>query len=262
MLFKVSNYYRNFLNEQSEKWSVLYNEITQFTDSKSLLNQAEVIRILNEQLDNKSTIVHAAGSIPGDIHKLWKAKDNQDYHSEYGYSCMGYEIAGALGVKMACPDREVYAFLGDGSYLMLNHELITAIQEGLKITVVLNDNKGYQCIHDLQKSCGGKSFGNEFKYRKNGRLEGESLEVNFVENAKSLGAKTFSCNSKDELISALKEAKNIEESCFIYIPVDKDYKIPGYSWWDVPPNEVSTLKSVQQARKNIEQNLLDQKFLY
>ena len=138
----------------------------------------------------RSVIVHAAGGLPGDLHKLWRSRGDGDYHSEYGYSCMGYEIAGALGVKMARPDREVYAVVGDGSYLMLNHEIVTSVQEGRKITVVLLDNHGYQCIHNLQRSCGSAGFGNEFRHRDagTGRLTGENVTVDFVANARSLGA--------------------------------------------------------------------------
>ncbi len=133
--------------------------------------------------------MHAAGGLPGDLHKLWRSRGDGDYHSEYGYSCMGYEIAGALGVKMARPDREVYAVLGDGSYLMLNHEIVTSLQEGHKITVVLLDNHGYQCIHNLQRSCGSGGFGNEFRHRDpgSGRLTGENVTVDFVANADEPG---------------------------------------------------------------------------
>ena len=124
-----------------------------------------------------------------------------DYHSEYGYSCMGYEIAGALGVKLAAPERDVYAFLGDGSYLMLHTEIVTAVQEGVKLTIVLNDNHGYGCIHDLQRGSGGKSFGNEFRARlvQTNRLEGKRLPVDFAKNAESLGAKAFRAETLAEL---------------------------------------------------------------
>ena len=175
----------------------------------SLLHQAEVIRILNDACGPRSVIVHAAGGLPGDLHKLWRSRGDGDYHSEYGYSCMGYEIAGALGVKMARPDREVYAVLGDGSYLMLNHEIVTSLQEGRKITVVLLDNHGYQCIHNLQRSCGSGGFGNEFRQRDpgTGRLTGENVTVDFVANATSLGARAFAAGTEEELVRALDQAR-------------------------------------------------------
>ena len=143
--------------------------------------------------------MHAAGGLPGDLHKLWRSRGDGDYHSEYGYSCMGYEIAGALGVKMARPDREVYAVLGDGSYLMLNHEIVTSLQEGHKITVVLLDNHGYQCIHNLQRSCGSGGFGNEFRQRDagTGRLTGENVTVDFVANARAWARRAFAAASED-----------------------------------------------------------------
>ena len=153
-------------------WRAMVRPARPSSDGK--LYQSQVIRVLNEFCDSGSTVVHAAGGIPGDIHRLWRGKSETDYHSEYGYSCMGYEIAGALGVKLADPGREVYAFLGDGSYLMLNHELVTAAQEGLKITVVLNDNHGFGCIHNLQRACGGRSFGNEFRHRSGARRQLEA----------------------------------------------------------------------------------------
>ena len=152
-----------------------------------LLYQSEVIRVLNEFTDGQSTVVHAAGGIPGDMHKLWRGKSTTDCHSEYGYSCMGYEIAGALGVKLADPSREVYALVGDGSYLMLSQEIVTAVQEHLKITVVLTDNHGFGCIHGLQLASGGRSFGNEFRMRRGRRLEGRPVPVDYAANAQSWG---------------------------------------------------------------------------
>jgi len=216
-----------------------------------LLYQSQVIRVLNEFCDADSTVVHAAGGIPGDIHKLWRGKSDTDYHSEYGYSCMGYEIAGALGVKLAAPEREVYAFLGDGSYLMLNHEIVTAVQEGVKLTVVLNDNHGYGCIHSLQRACGGRSFGNEFRFRqgRGGRLEGDPLPVDFVGNARSLGAVVFTAGDEASLRQALTEARRSPRTCLIYIPISSRSVMAGFSWWDVPPAEVSGVPTVRAARR-------------
>ncbi len=226
------------------------------------LYQSEVIRVLNEFCGPRSTVVHAAGGIPGDIHKLWRGKSTTDYHSEYGYSCMGYEIAGALGVKLADPAREVYAFVGDGSYLMLNHELVTAVQEGLKITVVLNDNSAFGCIHNLQRACGGRSFGNEFRQRSraSGRLDGPALAIDYVANARSLGATTFTATDAPSLKAALTAAREESNSCLIYVPVTPDSIMQGFSWWDVPPAAVSGIKSVRLARRNYEKALKKQRF--
>ena len=229
-----------------------------------LLYQSQVIRVLNEFIDERSTVVHAAGGIPGDIHKLWRGKSATDYHSEYGYSCMGYEIAGALGVKMAAPKREVYAFLGDGSYLMLNHELVTAVQEGLKITVVLNDNSAFGCIHNLQRACGGRSFGNEFRRRSGprDRLEGGLLPVDFPANARSLGARVFMAKDEASLRAALVAGRRAPETCLIYVPVTPDSVMQGFSWWDVPPAALSGVPSVRAARRAYDRAARRQHFYY
>lgn len=263
--YRVSGSYQKAVSAARQAWERAYREIVHpKKDGDRKLCQGEVIRILNKFIEKDGTVVHAAGGIPGDIHKLWKSKDPRDYHSEYGYSCMGYEIAGALGVKMACPEREVYALLGDGSYLMLNHEIVTSVQEGLKITVVMSDNHGYQCIHNLQKYCGGKSFGNEFRFRKekNMRLEGENLPIDFVNNARSLGAVTFCAQGEESLIEALRKARKETKTCFIYVPVEPYKPSPGYSWWDVPVSSVSGAPSVRKARKNYAKAREKQRFYY
>ncbi len=229
-----------------------------------LLYQSQVIRVLNEFTDARSTVVHAAGGIPGDIHKLWRGHSATDYHSEYGYSCMGYEIAGALGVKLADPRREAYALLGDGSYLMLNQEIVTAVQEKLKITIVLTDNHGFGCIHNLQRACGGRSFGNEFRVRTagRGRLEGAPVPVDFMANARSLGATVFSADNEAALKSALAAARRERNTCLIYIPVTPGSVMQGFSWWDVPPAAVSGVGSVRAARARYDRAVRRQQFYY
>jgi len=258
--WRIAPGYGAELASAREEWARTREDLTRSPDGR--LTQAEVIRVLNDEAGPGSTIVHAAGGIPGDIHKLWRAKEPDDYHSEYGYSCMGYEIAGALGVKLARPEREVYALLGDGSYLMLSQELLTSIQEGAKITVVLLDNHGYQCIHNLQRGSGSRSFGNEFRARKGGRLEGEPLAVDFVQNAQSLGAKTFTATTAAELSRALREAKALPASCLIYIPLEASAGLPGTSWWDVPIAEVSSSASVREKHAAYEEAKKKQRFHY
>jgi 3D-(3,5/4)-trihydroxycyclohexane-1,2-dione acylhydrolase (decyclizing) len=226
------------------------------------LYQSEVIRVLNEFTDARSTVVHAAGGIPGDLHKLWRGKSGTDYHSEYGYSCMGYEVAGALGVKLADPRREVYALIGDGSYLMLSQEIVTAVQERLKITVVLADNHGYGCIHGLQLATGGRSFGNEFRMRRGDRLEGRPLPVDYAANAQSLGATVFTAKTAPELRAALSRAKRVANTCLIYIPITSASVMQSFSWWDVPPAEASRIPSVVAARAAYEKAKLRQRFYY
>ena len=215
------------------------------------LHQSEVIRIVNDHAGDNATVVHAAGGLPGDLHKLWRSRQSDDYHSEYGYSCMGYEIAGALGVKLASPEREVFAFVGDGSYLMLHTELLTALQEDLKLTIVLVDNSGYQCIHGLQRACGGRSFGNEFRRRDPGsmRLDGPAMPIDFVQNARSLGAAGFLAETADQLQEALASARDERRTTLIHVPVDPN-PLPGFAWWDVPMAEISGLMSVQEERRH------------
>jgi 3D-(3,5/4)-trihydroxycyclohexane-1,2-dione acylhydrolase (decyclizing) len=229
-----------------------------------LLYQSEVIGVLNEFTGARSTVVHGSGGIPGDLHKLWRGKSSTDYHSEYGYSCMGYEIAGALGVKLADSAREVYAFLGDGSYLMLHTEIVTAVQEGRKITVVLNDNHAFGCIHNLQRGQGGRSFGNEFRHRSraSGRIDGAFLEVDFAANARSLGATAFTARTKVELRAALAAAKAEPNTCLIHVPVTSGSIMRGYAWWDVPPAAESGVSTVRAARAAYERAIRKQRFHY
>ncbi len=245
---RVSEEHARAVAEAKSAWEERYHAIVS-TVADGPMTQARVIRVVNEHLGGNATIVHAAGGLPGDLQKLWRSRSEHDYHSEYAYSCMGYEIAGSLGVKMADPSRDVYAFVGDGSYLMLCSELVTARQEGLKITALLLDNGGYQCIHGLQKSCGGRSFGNELRHRSDGgELDGSTLEIDFVQHAASLGLKTWTAREEEELRRALSMASEQKESALIYIPVDRKATVPSFGWWDVPVAESSGEAEVSEAR--------------
>ena len=228
------------------------------------LTQAQVIDEVNRACGVAGTAVHASGGIPGDIQKLWRSQATNDYHSEYGYSCMGYEIAGALGVKLAAPERDVYALLGDGSYLMLHTEIVTAVQEGLKLTIVLADNHGFGCIHGLQRGCGGNSFGNEFRHRTSAhaRLEGKPVAVDFAKNAESLGATGLRANTLAELRAALATAKRARGVVLIHVTVPAEVRLPGYSWWDVPVSATSKLPGVRAARRAYERAVQKQRFYY
>jgi 3D-(3,5/4)-trihydroxycyclohexane-1,2-dione acylhydrolase (decyclizing) len=178
---------------------------------------------------------------------------------------MGYEIAGGLGAKMADPDRQVFVMVGDGSYLMMNSELVTSIAEGMKITLVVVDNSGFQCIRGLQMSCGSPSFGNELRYRDpaTNRLDGELIPIDFAANGASLGAVAFSASTPDELASAISKARAEPRSTVIHVRVDKDIRVPGYdSWWDVPIAEVSSEPGVQEALADYNDSKEKQRFLY
>jgi 3D-(3,5/4)-trihydroxycyclohexane-1,2-dione acylhydrolase (decyclizing) len=223
--------------------------------------QSEVIGAVNDASEDADVVVCAAGSMPGDLHKLWRTRDPKGYHVEYGYSCMGYEIAGGLGVKMAAPEREVYVLVGDGSYLMLSGEIVTSIQEGLKLTIVVVDNHGFNSIGSLSRSLGTDGFGTQYRYRRNGSigLDGESspapvLPIDLAANAESLGARVIRCANVDDLRDGLEEAKTSEATTVLTIEVDRYEGVPSYeSWWDVPVAEVSELEAVRAARELYEE---------
>ncbi|HXD12162.1 MAG TPA: thiamine pyrophosphate-dependent enzyme, partial [Anaerolineales bacterium] len=197
-----------------------------------------------------------AGSHPGDLHKLWRTHQPNTYHLEYGYSCMGYEIPGAMGVKLADPSREVYAFVGDGTYLMMPSEIVTAVQEGIKIIIVLVNNHGFASIGGLSQSLGSSGFGTRFRMRdsNSAQLDGEYLPVDFAANANSLGAHTITAGSMDEFRHGLQEARNTSKTTVIVVETEREVRVPGYdSWWDVAVAEASTMEAVQQARKEYEE---------
>jgi 3D-(3,5/4)-trihydroxycyclohexane-1,2-dione acylhydrolase (decyclizing) len=199
--------------------------------------------------------VCAAGSLPGDLHKLWRARDPKGYHLEYGYSCMGYEIAGGLGVKMAAPDRRVYVLVGDGSYLMMAQEIVTAIQERLALTIVLLDNAGFASIGGLSESVGSEGFGTRYRGRNEttGELDGGPLPIDLAANAESLGARVWRAGTIPTLRDALKAASDYSGVGVILVPVDRESRVAGYeSWWDVPVAEASTSDKVRDARVSYE----------
>lgn len=222
------------------------------------LPQTRVLGELNRFMNDNEVIVAAAGSLPGDLHRLWRSVSPKSYHMEYGFSCMGYEVSGAFGVKMAAPEREVYAVIGDGSYLMLHSELVTSIQEGVKINVILLDNHGFQCIHNLQKENGSDGFGNEFRLRsrETGRLTGDYVPIDFAAHAGSMGVKAFTVTSIEQLQDALLQAKEAEVSTLIEIKVLPGTNSDGYeSWWRVDVPEVSTSGKVRDAYKNMNEHI-------
>lgn len=237
-------------------WDAEVTRIYTLEHGPDLTSQGEVIGALNTFSQEKDVVVCAAGSLPGDLHKLWRTRDPKGYHLEYGYSCMGYEIAGGLGVKMADPQREIYVMVGDGSYLMMAQEIVTSLQEGIKLTIILIDNHGFASIGGLSQSIGSQGFGTRYLYRdpETGQLGGEYLPVDFAANARSLGAHVIEAKDLASFRKALEEAKVQTRTTVITIETDREQRVPGYeSWWDVPIAEVSTVESVQQARASYEQ---------
>jgi 3D-(3,5/4)-trihydroxycyclohexane-1,2-dione acylhydrolase (decyclizing) len=248
-----------------EEWQALVREWDEEVERLYTLGhgplpaQSEVIGAVNEASDPDAVMVCAAGSMPGDLHKLWRTRDPKGYHVEYGYSCMGYEIAGGLGVKLAAPEREVVVLVGDGSYLMLSSEIATAVQEGLKLTVVLVDNRGFNSIGSLSRSVGTDGFGTQYRFRRDGSLGTDSegrddyLPVDLAANAESLGARVFRVASVGELREALAAAKAEPRTAVVAVAVDRYEGVPSYeAWWDVPVAEVSGVDSVRAARERYE----------
>ena len=214
--------------------------------------QSEVLGVVNRVSGPRDVVVCAAGSMPGDLHKLWRTRDPKGYHVEYGYSCMGYEIAGGLGVKLAAPDREVYVMVGDGSFLMMAQEIVTAVQEGVSLRIVLVQNHGFASIGALSESVGSQRFGTSYRYRDpaTGRLDGGFLPVDLAANAESLGAHVLRARGVEELRQALVKAKE-HDGGPVLVHVETDPTVPApdsEAWWDVPVAEVSALSSTQAAR--------------
>jgi 3D-(3,5/4)-trihydroxycyclohexane-1,2-dione acylhydrolase (decyclizing) len=251
----VSQEYRRECDRLRAEWdtevSRLYN-----LGHGPMAAQSEVLGAVNELSGPRDVVVCAAGSMPGDLHKLWRTRHAKGYHVEYGYSTMGYEIAGGLGVKLADPKREVYVMVGDGSYLMMAQEIITSIQERLKLTVVLVDNEGFASIGGLSRSKGTAGFGTRYRYRSHGSLgddvshnDGEPLPVDLALNAEGLGAHVIRARNVEELRDALVAAKRIDRTVVIHVPVDRYEGVPSYeSWWDVPVAEVAESADVNKAR--------------
>ncbi|EIK94598.1 pyruvate decarboxylase:pyruvate decarboxylase [Pseudomonas sp. M47T1] len=224
----------------------------------SVLTQSQVLGVLNRELEASAVIVAAAGSLPGDLQRVWQTRSVNSYHVEYGYSCMGYEVNAALGVKLAEPAREVYALVGDGSYLMLHSELATSIQERRKINVLLLDNMTFGCINNLQMEHGMDSFGTEFRYRnpETGRLDGGFVPVDFAMSAAAYGCKTYKVNTLEQLHAALRDAREQTVSTLIDIKVLPKTMIHKYlSWWRVGVAEVSTSARTAEVKRVLDERL-------
>jgi 3D-(3,5/4)-trihydroxycyclohexane-1,2-dione acylhydrolase (decyclizing) len=227
------------------------------------LSQGEVIGALNSFTEATDILVNAAGSLPGDLHKLWRNRQPGGYHMEYGYSCMGYEIAGGLGAKMANPGRQVYVMVGDGSYLMMAQEIVTSIQEGIKLNIVLLDNHGFSSIGGLSRGCGNEGMGTNYRYRRGDKYDGDDIPVDFAANAASLGAWTIRAKTYDEFRNALGAARKQERTSVVVVETSYDERVPGFeSWWDVPIAEVSERDAVRAARKKYEEGRKKERFFF
>lgn len=252
--YRVESGYRAEAERLHAEWDAEVERIYAIRHTP-LPSQGELIGAVNELSDPDAIMVCAAGSLPGDLHKLWRARHPKNYHLEYGYSCMGYEIAGGLGIKMAAPERDVYVMVGDGSYLMMNSEIVTSLQEGFKLIIVLLDNHGFKSIGALSRSLGQDGFGTRYVYPQDNVLPSDgagadvqTLPVDLAANARSLGARVVECQTYADFVAALKTAQATDHTTVIAIHNDRYEAVPGYeSWWDVPVAEVSELPTVQTA---------------
>ena len=260
--YRVEDAYRAKIAELRAAWDKEVDRIYSVR-AEGKLTQSEVIAAINDFTKPSDIMINAAGSMPGDLHKLWRTSEPGGYHMEYGYSCMGYEIAGGLGIKMARPDRDVFVLVGDGSYLMMAQELVTSLQEGLKLNVILVDNHGFASIGGLSRSLGNEGMGTDYRYAKDGRYEGETIQIDYRANAESLGAWAVRANSIEEFKSALARGRSESRTSVIVVETAIGARVPGYeSWWDVPVAEVSEIDAVKAARAEYEKARVKERYFF
>ncbi len=250
--------YGNEIRDLKREWDEEVDRLYSL-DDKEGYSQSRVIGQLNEGLIPEDAIIlTASGSLPSDLQRTWRTRIPHTYHVEYGFSCMGYEVAGALGAKIANPEKEVYCLLGDGAYIMLHSELLTSIQEGIKINIIVFDNSGFHCIGNLQGSKGIPPFGCEFNFRNNksGLLDGKSVPVDYAANAKSYGCDAWTVHNAEEFKEAITMARESKISTLIDVKTNPESMTNGYEcWWRVGIPEVSKKKAVNEAYKTQEKEL-------
>jgi len=258
--YTVPAAYRAEAEKAATDWRDEVDRIIEIQEGPTL-SQAEAIGIVNAVAGDHHVVVNAAGSMPGDLHRLWRPSDPKAYDLEYGNSCMGYEVGGALGAKMADPGRDVYCFIGDGTFLLSSQEIMTAVQENLKLTVLLVDNYGYGSIAALSETRGSQGFACRFNYRgDDGQYSDDRINVDLAANAASYGADVLTATTASELKQALADATEIDNTVVIYIKVDAKGRFGGSgAWWDVPVPEVSELDSTQDARKEYDEQVTTQR---
>jgi 3D-(3,5/4)-trihydroxycyclohexane-1,2-dione acylhydrolase (decyclizing) len=246
------DYQREFL-EEKQSWLKTRQALVKPDHKTDLrLNQVQVLGCLNDLCNDNAVVVAAAGSLPGDLQRLWLTKSYKGYHLEYGYSCMGYEIAGALGVKMAEPQREVWAMVGDGSFLMMHSEVVTAIAERLKINILLFDNSGFNCIKGLQTAMGSKGYGTDLRFRdaRSDRLDGAIVPIDFAKIGEGMGLQTFRAKTFDELNDSIRRAQSAESSTLIDVKIMPHSQSSGSdAWWHVAVSETSACNDVLLAHR-------------
>jgi len=260
----TSEEYRREVVRLRERWLATRAAVAEQAPGEAM-SQGQLILTLNEFVRPGDTVIAAAGGPPGDLLKIWDATGGRNCHLEFGYSCMGYEIPAGIGVRMAQEGGEVYVYVGDGTYLMNPTELVTAAQEGLKMTVVISENHGFQCIRRLQMWRAGRPFGNEFRARDGrARLEGEYLQLDLAKTAEGFGAVAFTADTPDALRSALEQARGESRTCVIVCETEKYRNLPPSEvWWDIAPSEASEDPIVQKIRAEYERDRAElQRFYY
>jgi len=239
---------RETAETNAREWNAEIDRIVEL-DGSPTLSQAQMMGILNRAAGERDVIVNAAGSMPGDLHRLWRPGSTKGYDIEYGNSCMGYEIPGAIGNALADRTRHVFGLIGDGTYLMLSQEIMTAVQEHLKITFVIVDNFGYGSIAALSETVGSQAFGCRFNERGDGsKHDGTRIEVDFAQNAESYGAKVWSADTAEGFQAAVDEAKAYDGTSVVYVRVDAQARFGGSgAWWEVPVSQVAEVETTNEA---------------
>ncbi|MFF5518211.1 3D-(3,5/4)-trihydroxycyclohexane-1,2-dione acylhydrolase (decyclizing) [Streptomyces coeruleorubidus] len=257
---RVAPLYATEYTEDKERWEQRVDACYEVDEPDTRPTQPQVLGVLDALVDESDILINAAGSLPGDLHKLWRTRSYDQYHLEYGYSCMGYEIPAAIGVKMAAPDRPVWALVGDGTYLMMPTEIVTAVQEGVAIKVLIIQNHGYASIGGLSESVGGERFGTAYRFpSEDGTYTGPPLPVDLAANAASLGMRVLRAKSVRDLREALAEARAADTPTCVYVETQTADTVsgapPAQAWWDVPVAETATRPSAVKARELYERHV-------
>jgi 3D-(3,5/4)-trihydroxycyclohexane-1,2-dione acylhydrolase (decyclizing) len=257
---RVAPLYATEYTEDKERWEQRVDACYEVDEPDTRPSQPQVLGVLDALVDESDILINAAGSLPGDLHKLWRTRSRDQYHLEYGYSCMGYEIPAAIGVKMAAPDRPVWALVGDGTYLMMPTEIVTAVQEGIAIKVLIIQNHGYASIGGLSESVGGERFGTAYRFpSEDGTYTGPPLPVDLAANAASLGMRVLRAKTVRDLEAALAEARAADTPTCVYVETQTADTVsgapPAQAWWDVPVAETATRPSAVKARELYERHV-------
>ncbi len=255
--------YRARVAELNRAWDAEVSRVYAHSVGE-VLTQGEVIGAVEASTDPRDVVVTSAGSLPGDLLKLWRSRDVSSYQVEYGYSTMGYEIAGGVGAKLAAPDREVYVLVGDGSFQMMSNEITTAVQEGLKLIVVVVDNKGFSSVGRVSEQVGAEGFGCHYRLRgPSGAYDGPEMRLDFVKMCEGMGAKALEVTTLDELRAALADARAGTETVCIVVQTDWHERVKGYanSWWEMATPMVSEMPAVNAAREEFDRNKGRQRYL-